>query len=204
MLRTEGAQQDSDGAIDFRSGLVEFAPLGEQLRHRKTGLREIGVAGSECALLRGERFFEQPLRAIPLTEIEFHPRLVAYSSCDTGMVVAQRGSKICHRGGVLIGCSSILRRAPTREGPIRPNRDGVDALFSSGSLPQDAERRRKSIVRALPIPDIRLQDTDRVLGSRGLGVLGPKHRAPQPQGLAVRCDRRGEVARQSVGIALEL
>ena len=44
MLRTEGAQQDLDGAIDFRGGLVEFAPLGEQLRHRETGRREIGVA----------------------------------------------------------------------------------------------------------------------------------------------------------------
>ena len=73
-----------------------------------------------------------------------------------------------------------------------------------GSLPQDVERRRKSAVRALPIPDIRLQNADRVLGSRGLGVLGPEHRAPQPQRLAIRRDRRGEVARQSVGIALEL
>ena len=55
MLRTEGAQQDLDGAIDFRGGLVEFAPLSEQLRHRETGRCEIGVAGSECALLRGEQ-----------------------------------------------------------------------------------------------------------------------------------------------------
>jgi len=162
------------------------------------------VVGSECALLRGERSFEQLLRAASLAEVEFHSSLVAHCRRDAGVVVAQRGAKIGHRGGILIGRSAILRRSPTREGPVRPNRDGVDALLATRSRAQDVVRGRKSAVRALPISDVRLQHTDRVLGSSGLGVLGSKCREPNPQRLAIRRDRRGKVARQSVGIALEL
>ena len=115
----EGAQQGLDGAIDFRGSLVEFSPLGEQLRHRETGRREIGVAGSERALLRGERFFEKLLRAVLLAEIEFHPRQVAHRRRDTGMVITQRGAKVRDRG----------RRTdrPQLDSSPNPNAQGPDS-----------------------------------------------------------------------------
>jgi hypothetical protein len=134
MLRTEGAQQHIDRTIDLCTGLSELASLREQPCHREAGGREIGVIGSERALLRGERGFEQLLRAVSLAEIELHSSLVAHGRRDTGMVVTQRRAQIRNRSRVLVGRRAILRRTPMRESPVRSNRDGVDALFPSRGL----------------------------------------------------------------------
>jgi hypothetical protein len=158
---------------------------------------------AEAALLRGESALEQRLGALDVAAIALDPRQVAKRRGCLGMLFAEHLAERLDHRGVLRAVGIALRPSPGSAGAVQTDLEGLRMLRAEG-LPEDREGGGEGRVGRRPILEVGMENSDRVLGARGVGVglseLLPAH----AQRLAIGLRGGGIVAGLAVSVAQQL